>query len=94
MGKLSSTLYAGVDLYARTATEDGERFSQVLGFTQGSVIGDIEAPSLWVFRRRAQLPLYDSYVPQSGKKDVGITVARTFDDLMRVAAIRNSVYIG
>jgi predicted GNAT family N-acyltransferase len=38
--------------------------------------------------------LYDSYVPNSGKKDIGITVARTFDDLMRVAAIRNAVYIG
>ncbi len=38
--------------------------------------------------------MYDSYVPNSGKKDIGITVARTFDDLMRVAAIRNAVYIG
>jgi predicted GNAT family N-acyltransferase len=94
MGKLSSAQYAGVDLYARTATEDGERFSQVLGFTQGSVVGDIEAPNLWIFRRNRQLPLYDNYVPRSGRKDVGVTVARTFDDLMRVAAIRNSVYIG
>jgi predicted GNAT family N-acyltransferase len=38
--------------------------------------------------------LYDSYVPHSGTKSIGITVVRTFDDLMRVAAIRNSVYIG
>jgi predicted GNAT family N-acyltransferase len=47
-----------------------------------------------VFSRRTQAPIYDSYAPHAGKKDIGITVARTFDDLMRVAAIRNSVYIG
>ena len=51
-------------------------------------------PHLWVFHRRPEVPLYDSYVSHSGTRNIGITVARTFDDLMRVAAIRNSVYIG
>ena len=32
--------------------------------------------------------------PMPAKTAIGITVARTFEDLMRVAAIRNAVYIG
>lgn len=94
METFSSKLFEGVDIYARTATEDGRRFSVGAGLTQGVVIDGIDAPNLWVFPRKPRAPLYDSYVPHSGKKEVGITVARSFDDLMRVAAIRNSVYIG
>ena len=94
MERLSTDQNAGVNIYARAVTEDGKRFSQVLGFTQGTAIDGIEAPDVWVFSRKSASPLYDSYLPQSGKKNVGITVARTIDDLMRVAAIRNSVYIG
>jgi predicted GNAT family N-acyltransferase len=94
MERLASHHQTGVNLYARTTTEDGRRFSQVLGFTQGTIIDGIEAPDVWVFSRKIPSPLYDSYVPHSGKRQIGITVARTFDDLMRVAAIRNAVYIG
>jgi predicted GNAT family N-acyltransferase len=94
MEKLSSDQFAGVNIYARAVTEDGKRFSQVLGLTQGFTIDGIEAPNIWVFSRKSASPLYDNYVPHSGKKNIGITVARTFDDLMRVNAIRNSVYIG
>jgi predicted GNAT family N-acyltransferase len=94
MEKLASEQYAGLDIYARTATDEGRNFLQVLGFTEGTQIGDTPTPHLWIFRRKRETPLYDSYVPNSGKKDIGITVARTFDDLMRVAAVRNSVYIG
>jgi predicted GNAT family N-acyltransferase len=94
MESLSSDQQAGVNLYARAITEDGRRFSQVLGFTQGTTIDGIEAPDIWVFSRKTKAPLYDSYVPHTEKHAIGITVARTFDDLMRVAAIRNSVYIG
>jgi predicted GNAT family N-acyltransferase len=94
METFSTKPFAGVDIYARTTTEEGRRFSVVAGMTQGVVIDDIEAPNLWVFPRTPKVPLYDSYIPHSGKKDIGITLARTFDDLMRVAAIRNAVYIG
>jgi predicted GNAT family N-acyltransferase len=94
MEKLASDLYAGLHIYARPATDDGRRFSQVLGFTLGASIGDIESPNLWVFTRKSALPLYDSYSPGADKKAIGITVARTSEDMMRVAAIRNSVYIG
>ncbi|HKQ45439.1 MAG TPA: GNAT family N-acetyltransferase [Rhizomicrobium sp.] len=94
MERLSSDQNTGVNIYARPVTEDGKRFSQVLGFTQGVTIDGIEAADVWIFSRKSAPPLYDSYVPDLGKDVIGITIARTFDDLMRVAAIRNSVYIG
>ena len=65
-----------------------------MGFTEDTEIGQTPAPHLWKFSRRPQAPLYDNYIPNASKKNVGITIARTFDDLMRVAAIRNAVYIG
>jgi predicted GNAT family N-acyltransferase len=94
MHKLSSDQYAGVNIYARAATEDGRRFSEVLGFTQGTKIGTIEAPDIWVFSRKSELPLYDSYVPGARPNEIGVTVARNFEDLGRVIAIRGAVYIG
>jgi predicted GNAT family N-acyltransferase len=94
MEKMSSPQYAGIDLYSRPNTEAGRRYNEVLGAVPGVTIDGIEAPNIWAFRRTPPAPLYDSYVPHSGKKDIGVTVARTFDDLMRVVAIRNSVYIG
>jgi predicted GNAT family N-acyltransferase len=94
MEKMSSPQYAGINLYSRPNTEAGRRYNEVLGARPGVTIAGIHAPNVWVFPRVPVRPLYDSYVPSSGKKDIGITVARTFDDLMRVAAVRNSVYIG
>jgi predicted GNAT family N-acyltransferase len=94
MEKMAPAQYAGVNLYSRPNTEVGRRYNEVLGLTKGVSIGSIAAPNIWMFRRQPEPPLYDSYVPGARKKDVGITVARTFDDLMKVAAIRNAVYIG
>jgi predicted GNAT family N-acyltransferase len=94
MEKMGSPQYAGVNLYSRPNTDVGVRFNQVLGFVKGAKIGTIEAPNVWTFSRKAQAPLYDSYVPNSGTKDITVTVARTFDDLTRIAAIRGAVYIG
>jgi predicted GNAT family N-acyltransferase len=94
MEKMSTPQYSGINLYSRPNTDAGRRYNEVLGLTRGVTIDGIEAPNIWMFPRAPQVPLYDSYVPNSGKAQVGITVARTFEDLMRVAAIRNSVYIG
>jgi predicted GNAT family N-acyltransferase len=94
MEKLASEPYAGLDIYARPVTAEGRPFLKNLGFTDDTKIGQTRAPHLWKFRRRPQAPLYDSYVPNAGKKTIGLTIARTFDDLMRVAAIRNAVFIG
>ena len=94
METLVSERYAGLDIYCRPITNDGRDFVTSLGFTESAEIADIYAPHLWKFLRKPVLPLYDSYVPHSRKKDIGITVARTSDDITRVAAIRSAVYIG
>jgi predicted GNAT family N-acyltransferase len=94
MEKMSTEQYAGVDIYSRPNTDVGRRFNHGMGFVKGTTIGTIEAPNVWVFSRKPSLPLYDSYVPGAGKHKIGVTVARTIEDIMRVAAIRNSVYIG
>ena len=94
MEKMSSPQYADINLYSRPNTEAGRRYNEALGARPGVTIAGIHAPNVWVFPRAPVNPLYDSYVPNSGKKNIGITVARTFDDMMRVAAVRNSVYIG
>jgi predicted GNAT family N-acyltransferase len=86
--------YFGVNLYSRPNTDVGIRFNQVLGLTKGTRVSTIEAPNVWVFPRKPPAPLYDSYVPGAGKTEIGITVAHSFEDLMRVASIRNAVYIG
>lgn len=94
MEKMTTPQYAGVDIYSRPNTDAGIRFNHGMGFVKGTRIDDIEAPNVWVFSRTEHPPIYDTYVPNSGKKTIGITIAHTFDDLMRVAAIRNAVYIG
>jgi predicted GNAT family N-acyltransferase len=92
--RMSAPKFFGIDLYSRSVTAAGRNFHQVLGFKEGAQIGTVWVPHLWHFLRAQQPPLYDSYKPGSARNEVGITVARTVDDLMRVAAIRNAVYIG
>ena len=92
--ELDAPNYAGVDLYTRAVTPDGVRFLETLGFRTGAKIGPIYAPHLYTFSRSPRTPLYDSYRNNSGNRAVTVTVARTFEDLMRVASLRSAVYIG
>jgi predicted GNAT family N-acyltransferase len=92
--RMGTPQYAGVSLYSRPNTDVGRKYNEVLGLTQGVQIGTLDAPQLWTFPRAPKCPLYDTYRPHSGKKDIGITVARSLDDMMKVNAIRNAVYIG
>lgn len=94
MEHVTSRLYANLDVYARPVTPEGRNFVRVLGFKEGAVINRETAPHLWVFHRAPERPLYDSYILGAGKGEIGVTVAHSFEDLMRVAAIRNAVYIG
>lgn len=94
MKKMSSAQYAGVSLYSRPNTLAGRNYNEVLGLTEGVQLGSLTAPHVWVFPRKPEAPLYDSYVPGAAKGSIGVTLARSFDDLMKVIAIRNSVYIG
>lgn len=94
MQEMLAPRYAGVNFYSRPNTEVGRRFNETVGLTQGVQVGPIDAPNIWVFQRKPPVPLYDSYVPGADPKDIGITVARTLEDMMRVASIRNVVYMG
>jgi predicted GNAT family N-acyltransferase len=94
MEEMASPQYAGINLYSRPNTDIGRRFNEVLGLTRGAVIGATEAPHLWVFPRAPQLPLYDSYEPDAAANVIGVTIARTIEDLSRVIAVRSAVYIG
>jgi predicted GNAT family N-acyltransferase len=95
MERLSAGLLGDADIYVRPATEAGRRLSEAVGFTKGAMVGDIDGPNVWVFkRRRPHKPLYDSYVPDAGKNIIGVTLARSWEDMLRVNAIRNAVYIG
>src|SRR5262249_209288 len=87
MQKMSAPQYARLRLYSRPNTEVGVRFNQVLGFKRGTTVGGIQAPNVWVFERKQEVPLYDSYVPGAGKNHIAVAVARTFDDLMRITAV-------
>jgi predicted GNAT family N-acyltransferase len=94
MERMAVPQYAGINLYSRPNTEIGIRYNEVLGLTQGVKIDGIEAPRIWMFSRAPQAPLYDSYVPGTAPGEIGVTVARNFEDLGRVIAMRSAVYIG
>ncbi|MDE1939155.1 MAG: GNAT family N-acetyltransferase [Alphaproteobacteria bacterium] len=96
---MSSPPYDNVPLFTRTTTSDGLRFTEALGFRKGAKIDGVEAPHLYVYERAkpkvSNAPLYDSY--RGGTADrraLSVTVAREFNDWLRVAAIRSAVYIG
>jgi len=94
MEKMASPEYEGLDLYSRPNTEIGVRFNEVLGFVRGTSLGGIDAPNVWKFSRKPAAPPYDSYVPGAQPEQIGVTIARTFEDLGRVIAMRSAVYIG
>ncbi|MBV8978996.1 MAG: GNAT family N-acetyltransferase [Alphaproteobacteria bacterium] len=93
--KISAPLYAEVDLFAWASTPNGKRLCESLGFRQGAPISGELAPLLYHFsrnsQREAEIRPFDSY--RHGQEGPGVTVARTFEDLMRVVAIRSAVYI-
>lgn len=94
--KISTPLYRGVDLFARTATEAGRRLAETLGFKRGAVVEGIVAPALYRFPRQTECPvhpIYDDYRPGQAKNILSVSLARTFDDLMRVCAIRGATYV-
>ncbi|HWA91420.1 MAG TPA: GNAT family N-acetyltransferase [Rhizomicrobium sp.] len=98
--KISAPLYADVDLFAWASTPNGKRLCEALGFRRGASLNGPLAPLLYQFARgpapQIERPAYDSYVPGGkghGGKELGVTIARSLEDLMRVVAIRGAVYI-
>ena len=96
--RMSGAPYADCPIYTRATTPDGLRFTEALGFRTGVSIEGVAAPHLHVFRRpeapKILTPLYDSYRPGAEPGKVAVTVARTFEDLVRVASVRSAVYVG
>ena len=77
-----------------TARNAGGTTLETLGFKKGAKIGPILAPHLYEFNRAPNVPLYDSYRRNCNEKEISVTVAHTFDDLMRVVSLRSAIYIG
>ena len=94
MDRMSMPRFADVNIYSRPNTDVGVRFNETLGLTKGAQVGPILAPNVWVFPRKPIPPPYDTYIPGADRHEIGVTIARTFEDMMRVAAVRNVVYMG
>jgi len=95
MEKVEVPPYAGVSLYSRPNTPEGFRFNENLGWKKGAKIGPIYAPHLYTYARNPVAPpLYDSYRRDVGDGATSVTVARNFEDLMRVSSLRSAVYMG
>jgi predicted GNAT family N-acyltransferase len=95
MREMEAPIYRGVDIYTRPNTPDGFRFNEALGLKKGAKIGTNYVPYLYVFPRASRdMPLYDTHRPElRTDQEITVTVARSFDDLMRVVSMRTSVYI-
>jgi predicted GNAT family N-acyltransferase len=95
MREMDTPVYSGVDLFTRPNTPDGFRFNETLGLRKGAKIGPVYAPHLYTYPRAPRAsPLYDTYRGSGSSREVKVTVARTFEDLMRVTSLRSAVYIG
>ena len=94
MNEIAATPYDGVNLYTRPNTEDGFRFNEALGLKRGPTICGIYAPHLYEFARTPRKrPPYDTYRSGVSPDGLSVSVARSFDDLMRVVSIRSAVYM-
>jgi len=90
--------YEDAPIFTKLTTRDGLRFAHTLGFHPGVRIDGIDAPHLYVYERSkpkaSNAPLYDTYRSGAERRTISVTVARSFDDWLRVASIRSAVYIG
>lgn len=94
--KIATPLYRDVDLFAWTATDAGRRLAETLGFKLGVMVDGILAPTLYHFARKPveiSHPIYDDYRAGQPRNALSVSMARNFDDLMRVCAIRGATYV-
>jgi len=94
--KISSPQYAGVDLYAWTATESGRRLAETLGFDLGVRRGALYAPSFYRYPRSPaleNLPIYDDHRPGQPPGKISVSVVRDLDGLAKVFALRGATYV-
>ena len=92
--KISSPLYKDVALYARPATDNGQRFLKAIGFVPEN---SREGRDIYTFPRCAPIPsspIYDTYHPGGVPKSISVTVAHSLEDIFRIMSVRSAVYIG
>ena len=60
----------------------GGSFNDALGLTEGARVGSLEAPHLWIFRAASRSRRSMTVMcPAAAADEIGVTVARTFEDL-------------
>lgn len=98
MERLTSDRYRGLPIYLRSANPTAYAFFRSLGFKEGASFNGRVNPSIMSCEQPdpfAQRPLYDTFnpsVPRSSKR-IGITVAHSMAELLKVMAIRAATYI-
>jgi len=96
--KVWTPLYRDADLYTRSINVSAIRFVEGMGFSRDAAYAGIIAPHLHIYRRSklqpVERPLYDTYATPAGEHALSVTVARSFEDIARVIAVRSAVYIG
>lgn len=94
MDEIARPPYDSVNLYTCPNTEEGFHFNEGLGLKRCPTIGTVMAPHLYEFKRATEHPpLYDTYRKGASPDGLSVSVARTFDDLMRVVSVRSAVYM-
>jgi predicted GNAT family N-acyltransferase len=95
--KISSKLYRDVDVYARAATVRGLQLMQTMGFEPNASHDGITSSVVHVYRRSKMQskvpPIYDNYQGQAADRAISVSIARTFEDVMRVVSVRSAVYM-
>lgn len=95
--KISSKLYRDVDVYARAATVHGLQLMQTMGFVPNASYAGITSSTVHVYQRSKPKqdthPIYDNYQGQAAPGAVSVSIARTLEDMLRVASVRSAVYI-
>jgi predicted GNAT family N-acyltransferase len=94
--KVWTPQYRDVNMYARAVTMDGQRLLETVGFHRGASYKGVTTSLLHMYDR-ADTPENPSQRKQfsqaAEKPELGVTVARTIEDLARVMSVRSAVYI-
>jgi predicted GNAT family N-acyltransferase len=98
MERLTSDKYRSLPIYCRAANATAHALFMSLGFKQGAVHEGLVKPELLSLVRPDPMidrPKYDNFDPNVERSSarLGITVAHSLSDVMKVFAIRAATYI-
>jgi predicted GNAT family N-acyltransferase len=92
--QLAKPPYDGINLFSQPTTPAGVRFNETLGLHKGVKIGTTVAPHLYESVRAPARPSYDGDSAGAESRAITVHTARSFEDMMKVFAVRSAVYIG